>query len=290
MKMKQIRLIIAATALLGLLASCEKDFTVETGTTPVEFVYSSIDTTLNNSYIYIPVRMTENASVSSLAKFEYMGGTLVKKEDNSQAELVDGTDIIFTSKEIYVGAYDEATDSVAGYPSNNIEARVPNYLNYQSITFKLQLTGEYLGQVTEMTYTATAPTELDMTGKWTIGTAEFEISEDANGNFLVKDPFFGDTWTATRAGNSLTFNSTSGNTFNVGDPHGEVTATFCAYHIDESDGNVYLWPNEPCIWDFANTTVTVTNGVFIGFESPADGGWYSWNGSAIDAGTVGSKS
>lgn len=286
--MKKIRLIIAATALLGLLASCEKDFTVETGTTPVEFVYSSIDTTLNNSYIYIPVKATENVNVSSLAKFEYMGGTLVNKADNSQADLVDGSDIIFTSKEIYVGAYDEDTDSTLGYSSNNIEARVPNYLNYQSITFKLQLTGEYLGQVTEMTYTATAPTELDMTGTWSIGNTEFQISEDANGNFIVVDAFFGDSWTATRAGNTLTFNSTSGSTFNMGDPYGDVTATFCAYH--EQDGTMYLWPDEVCVWDFADNTVTVTNGVFIGFESPADGGWYSWSDSTIDPGTVGSKS
>ena len=288
--MKKIRLIIAATALLGLLASCEKDFTVQTGNTPVEFVYSSIDTTLNNTYIYIPVKATEISGLASKATVEYLGGTITMKEDTTQtADFVDGTDIIFTSKEIYVGAYDDETDSTLGYSYNNIEIRVPNYLNYHRITFKLRLTGEYLGNVVEMTYTATAPTEVDMSGTWNIGTASFVISVDDSGNYTVTDPFFGDTWAATRAGSVLTFSSTSGNTFNVGDPHGDVTATFCAYHTEDGGDTVYLWPDEACVWEFTDAEVTVTNGVFIGFESPADGGWYSWSGSAIAAGTVGTK-
>ena len=60
--MKQIKLIIAAAALTGLIVSCEKDFTVQTGNTPVEFVYSSIDTVLNSAMNYIPVQMTEQAT------------------------------------------------------------------------------------------------------------------------------------------------------------------------------------------------------------------------------------
>ena len=289
--MKQIKLIIAAAAMLGLIASCEKDFTVQTGDTPVEFVYSSIDTTLNNTYIFIPVRAIAENELSTFTTVEYLGGTYTLKEDPSKtAELVDGSDIIFTSKELYVGAYDEDTDSTLGYSYNNIEIRVPDYLNYQSITFKLRLTGDYLGSVTEMTYTATAPSDVDFAGTWVLGTAEFVITQNESGNYVITDPFFGDSWEGTRASNTLTLNSTSGNTFNVGDPHGDVTATFCGYHAEDGgDGTVYLWPSEPCVFDFTSTTITAVNGVFIGFESPADGGWYSWSGSAIDAGTVGSK-
>ena len=278
--MKQIKLIIAAAAMLGLIASCEKDFTVQTGDTPVEFVYSSIDTTLNNTYIFIPVRAIAENELSTFTTVEYLGGTYTLKEDPSKtAELVDGSDIIFTSKELYVGAYDEDTDSTLGYSYNNIEIRVPDYLNYQS-----------LGSVTEMTYTATAPTEIDFAGTWVLGTAEFVITQNESGNYVITDPFFGDSWEGTRASNTLTLNSTSGNTFNVGDPHGDVTATFCGYHAEDGgDGTVYLWPSEPCVFDFTSTTITAVNGVFIGFESPADGGWYSWSNSAVNAGTVGSK-
>ena len=96
--MKQIKLIIAAAAMLGLIASCEKDFTVQTGDTPVEFVYSSIDTTLNNTYIFIPVRAIAENELSTFTTVEYLGGTYTLKEDPSKtAELVDGSDIIFTS-------------------------------------------------------------------------------------------------------------------------------------------------------------------------------------------------
>ena len=289
--MKQIKLIIAATALLGLIASCEKDFTVQTGDTPVEFVYSSIDTTLNNTYIFIPVRAIAENELSTFTTVEYLGGTYTLKEDPSKtAELVDGSDIIFTSKELYVGAYDKDTDSTLGYSYNNIEIRVPDYLNYQSITFKLRLTGDYLGSVTEMTYTATAPSDVDFAGTWVLGTAEFVITQNESGNYVITDPFFGDSWEGTRSSNTLTLNSASGNTFNVGDPHGDVTATFCGYHPEDGgDGTVYLWPSEPCVFDFTSTTITTVNGVFIGFNSPADGKWYNWSGSNIDAGTVGSK-
>ena len=286
--MKQIKLIIAAAALTGLLASCEKDFTVETGNTPVEFVYSSIDTVLNSVMNYIPVQMTQQATPSSYTTFEFLGGTITMKEDSSTVEIVDGTHVIFTSKELYVGAYDPEVDTADLLPTNNIEFRIPDYLDYQEITFSLRLTGEYLGSITEMTWTATAPAEIDMTGTWNIGSAAFQISVDENGNYTIVDPFFGDSWAASRAGTVLTLNSTSGNTFNVGDPHGDVTATFCAYHEQEGgDGTIYLWPDEVCVWEFTDGTVTVTNGVFIGFESPADGGWYNWSGSNIQPGTVG---
>lgn len=288
--MKQIKLIIAAAALTGLIASCQKDFTVQTGNTPVEFVYSSIDTVLNSAMNYIPVQMTEQATPSSFTTVEFLGGTIIMKEDNSTVEIVDGTHVIFTSKELYIGAYDPEVDTADLLPTNNIEFRIPDYLNYQEVTFSLRLTGQYLGSVTEMTWKATAPADVDMTGTWVIGTAEFQISVDENGNYSVVDPFFGDTWSASRAGSVLTFNSTSGNTFNVGDPHGDVTATFCAYHPEDgTEEPTYLWPDEPCVWEFTSGTVTVTNGVFIGFESPADGKWYSWNGSSIAAGTTGNK-
>lgn len=131
---------------------------------------------------------------------------------------------------------------------------------------------------------------VDIIGEWVLGNSVFKITLDNNGYYVIEEPFFGDSWEGTRVSNTLTLNSTSGNIFNIGDPFGDVTATFCGYHPEDGgDGSYKLWPEEPCVFDFTSSTITTVNGVFIGFNNPADGEWYCWSGSAIDAGTVGSK-
>ena len=131
--MRNIKLIVAAVALLGLLSSCEKDFTVKTGNTPVEFLSSTMDVELNSVYNYIPIQMTDSSKVSSRAIVEFVGGTITMKEDGSTREVVNGTDVIFTSLDLYIGAYDPAIDTTS-FPNNSIEFRLPNYLQYQSIS------------------------------------------------------------------------------------------------------------------------------------------------------------
>lgn len=284
--MRNIKLIIAAAALTALLASCEKDFTVKTGDTPVEFLSSTMDVELNSVYNFIPIQMTANSELSSLATFELVSGTIVMKEDGSTRDVVDGTDVIFTSKEIYIGKYDPQVDTTS-LPNNNIEFRIPKYLEYQSISLTLRLTGENLGSITELVWTASAPAEASMAGSWAFGNMILTITEDEDGNFGVQSPFInGYTWSATRANNQLTL-SLEGPDVDMRE-QGVCTVIFCAYH-EHTDGNTYLWPDEACILEFSEdgTTVTATNGIFHGFQSGSS--WYNWPGSVVAAGTVGTR-
>lgn len=298
-------------AAVGSLFSCTKrDFTVETGNTPVQFTESTMTVDLTQEYNYIPVEMLEQALVSSYTTFEFVGGsytTYATEESESQTfELKNGSDIIFTAMELYVGAFDPEADvdPVTGtnvdtlgnpvLPSNNIEFRLPNYNNYQSVTVNLKLTGAYLGQNTTVEWTGVGRERpvggIDIVGNWSFdGTYKFAIAAgEEEDHYTITDPFFGDTWAAVLENDlTLTLSATMGATFNVGDPHGDVTATFCAYH--EQDGNMYLWPDEPCVFECTSESIMTVNGVFIGFESPADGGWYSWQGSAIDPESVATR-
>ncbi len=283
--MRNIKLIVAAVALLGLLSSCEKDFTVKTGNTPVEFLSSTMDVELNSVYNYIPSQMTDSSKVSSRAIVEFVGGTITMKEDGSTREVVNGTDVIFTSLDLYIGAYDPAIDTTS-FPNNSIEFRLPNYLQYQSISFTLRLTGEYLGSITEMTWTATAPEELSMAGNWAFGTTVFTVVENEDGTFGLNSPFInGYTWPATRANNQLTI-ALDGPDVDMGE-QGVCEVIFCAYHV-HTDGNTYLWPDEAVILEFnEDGTVVATNGIFHGFQSGES--WYNWTGSVIDEGSVGTR-
>ena len=293
--MKNIKVLLLAAAVLLSFSSCTKrDFTVETGNTPVEFTASTMDVVLNSNYNYIPIQMTAQGNLSSLATFELVEGTIVMKEDGSTVPVEDGVNVIFTSKEIYVGAYDADADGTDGLPSNNIEFSIPAYLDYQSVTLVLRLTGENLGSVTELTWTATAPTGATMAGNYAFGDEIITVVEDANGNFGIQTRIFGAnaTYSATKTEgeNELTI-TIVGIGANV-EGHGEVSAIMCGYHTDPNDPNnpnVYLWPNEPCVLEFSDdfSTVTSVNGIFHGFQSQTDGGWYNW--FTISAGAVGTR-
>lgn len=130
----------------------------------------------------------------------------------------------------------------------------------------------------------------DIVGTWYFdGGAEFSIAEGSEaGKYIVSDIFFGQDWTATRDGNTLTLDAYAGSPVNVGDPHGTVTPTFCAYHIDYN-GELYLWADEVCKFEFTDETMTAVNGVFIGFQSPVDEAWYNWTGSVIEPGVQGTR-
>ena len=284
--MKNIKVLLLAAAVLLSFSSCTKrNFTVETGNTPVEFTASTMDVVLNSNYNYIPIQMTAQGNLSSLATFELVEGTIVMKEDGSTVPVEDGVNVIFTSKEIYVGAYDADADGADGLPSNNIEFSIPAYLDYQSVSFKLRLTGEYLGENVELVWTAKAPTEIDITGNWNIGGSTFVITLDENNEYHVQDPFTGFQWAGVRTGNSFTVSLPSQwPQADVGAPHGVVEVYFIGY----PDGKLYL--DVASEWSFAdNGTVTLTNGLAIGFVSPVDGYFYNWTGSIINQGTVGTK-
>lgn len=142
------------------------------------------------------------------------------------------------------------------------------------------------------------PDNLDITGVYNIGGSDlnYEITyDDATGNYLVWTPYItgdGAYITATREDNTLVIGLEGIPEVNVGDPHGTVTVIMCAYHTDPdnaSDDTTYLWPEEACVWEFTKSDVTLTNGMFFGFQSPADQKWYNWQGSVQDPGTVGEK-
>lgn len=142
------------------------------------------------------------------------------------------------------------------------------------------------------------PDDLDITGVYNIGGSDlnYEITYDeATGDYLVWTPYItgeGAYITATREGNTLVIGLEGIPEVNVGDPHGSVTVIMCAYHTDPEDpssSTVYLWPDESCVWEFTKDDVTLTNGMFLGFQSPDDQKWYNWQGSVQPEGTVGEK-
>ena len=70
-------------------------------------------------------------------------------------------------------------------------------------------------------------------------------------------------------------------------PYGVVDLILCSFYYEGEQG--YLDPNTASVWEFSEDglTVTLTNGVFIGFA--ADGGYYNFVGSVHDTGTVGNR-
>lgn len=274
--MKNIRYFFAAAAFIGLLASCsEKDFTPATGNTPVELTVA--DTIpLITEYITIPVQQTAESQTATKAGIEILSCTALNTNGET-ITLAPDTGIIVTSSEIYVLP---ASEGESGF-----EIRIPGFSAYQSIDLSVRLIGDNLGTVTEKTIVAMAPTEIDMTGNWNINGSIFTITMDENGNYTVIDPFTGFGWAAVRDQNTLTISLPSEwPQENVGDPHGVVSIYFIGY----PDGKLYL--DVASAWDFtSSSTLTLTNGLAIGFVSPVDGYFYNWTGSIIEQGTVGRK-
>jgi len=295
--MRTFKIFLTVAAAGALLTSCyERQFTPELGNTPVEFVSSTIDTTLNSSTIRVPVRMTEQSSTGAEATLIFNGGTVTLKEGttrdvveftNDQTGYENGGDILITSYHLYIGAYDEEEDGADGLPTNSFEILVPDYLSYESITLNFELQADNLGSNTTLTYTATAPTEADFTGNWNIDGTQYQITVDETGTvYSLYTPFAEDPFTGSRSGNTLTLN-TSGPSVDTGEQFGVVDLILCSFHYEGDQG--YLDPNTASVWEFSEDgqSVTLTNGVFIGFA--ANGGYYNWDGSVHDTGTVGNR-
>lgn len=295
--MRTFKIFLTVAAAGALLTSCyERQFTPELGNTPVEFVSSTIDTTLNSSTIRVPVRMTEQSSTGAEATLIFNGGTVTLKDGttrdveeftNDQTGYENGGDILITSYHLYIGAYDEEEDGADGLPTNSFEILVPDYLSYESITLNFELQADNLGSNTTLTYTATAPTEADFTGNWSIDGTQYQITVDETGTvYSLYTPFAEDPFTGSRSGNTLTLN-TSGPSVDTGEQFGVVDLILCSFYYEGEQG--YLDPNTASVWEFSEDglTVTLTNGVFIGFA--ADGGYYNFDGSVHDTGTVGNR-
>ena len=104
-------------------------------------------------------------------------------------------------------------------------------------------------------------------GNWSIDGTQYQITVDETGTVY-----------------SL---NTSGPSTDVGAPYGVVDLILCSFYYEGEQG--YLDPNTASVWEFSEDglTVTLTNGVFIGFA--ADGGYYNFDGSVHDTGTVGNR-
>lgn len=296
--MRNLKILLTVAAAGVLFTSCyERQFTPTLGSTPVEFVSSTIDTTLNSSTIRIPVHMTEQSGTGAKATLVFTGGTVTMKSDGSTRKVVEftndqtgyenGGDILITSYDLYIGPYDEDEDGADGLPTNSFEILVPDYLSYESITLNFELQADNLGSNTTLTYTATAPTEADFTGNWNIDGTQYQITVDETGTvYSLYTPFAEDPFTGSRSGNTLTLN-TSGPSVDTGEQFGVVDLILCSFHYEGDQG--YLDPNTASVWEFSEDgqSVTLTNGVFIGFA--ANGGYYNWDGSVHDTGTVGNR-
>ena len=99
--MKNIKILIVAAAALFALSSCyeKREFTPETGSTPVEFVSTTVP--LQSEYTDIPVHQLAESSNYSEVTLEVLSCTAVHLSGETLT-LEDGTDFIFTSKELYV--------------------------------------------------------------------------------------------------------------------------------------------------------------------------------------------
>ena len=124
-------------------------------------------------------------------------------------------------------------------------------------------------------------------GNWNIDGTQYRITVDETGTvYSLYTPFAEDPFTGSRSGNTLTLN-TSGPSVDTGEQFGVVDLILCSFHYEGDQG--YLDPNTASVWEFSEDgqSVTLTNGVFIGFA--ANGGYYNWDGSVHDTGTVGNR-
>lgn len=269
--MKYIKIAFALAALIGFFSSCtEKNFDPEYGNTPVEFDTTRLEIDFVGSNYGIPIRMTEQSPKASKAIVEIVSGTITLP-DSTKKEVDFSSDVLITSLDLNIGAYDPEVDG-EGLPTNNLEVVIPNYRQYQSVSLTLKLVGENVGPNSEMTWIVKRPPLVDVTGIFAFGEDGCTIIEE-NGEYWVAF-FDGDPkqFPATRTDNTLTIDNTAVHKVNAGGPYGIVDVR-CVYFSGSS-----LDPNKPTVWNFSRDGNTIThNGWFLGFNTAGT----SWAGYAM---------
>ena len=298
--MKQLKIFLTVAAAGALLVSCdERQFTPVLGDTTVEFVNPNQTIQLTSEYINIPIQMTEQSSTGAKAVVEFTGGTItpvdgtprdVVEFTNDQTGYENGGDIIITSKEIYIGAYDVDEDDADVLPFSNMEIRVPDYRNIQTLVLNFEIVSDNAGDNRTVVLTAEKPTELAITGTWTIAGTSFTISQDDSG-YQFTYSFEGTplTFGAVRDGNNLTIDTDGprleGISIEQGGPTYDVDIVCWVF-----DGEMISASN--VVLSFTDDqNMTVTNGMFMGFLDPEDpsSGMYYQLFTPIAAGTAGTK-
>lgn len=298
--MRTLKIFFIAAAAAMLLTSCYKrQFEPTFGNTTVEFVSPNQEIFFSGEYINIPIRMTEQTSTGAQAVVKFIGGTAVMLDGtsheaveftNDQAGYEKGGDFIITSNTVNIGAYDEEVDG-DGLPSNNLEIRVPDYRNMQTLTLSFEIVSGNAGPNSTTTVVVSQPTEVLIDGTWTIAGNAFTISQTDNGyeftyNFQGVPLTFG----AERDGNNLTIDTAGPRLEDLvieqGGPAYDVDIICWVFNGESiSQSNVVL-----SFTDAEN--LTVTNGMFMGFADPREDpstGQYLGLIDPIAAGTPGTK-
>ena len=270
--MKNIKVLLLAAAVLLSFSSCTKrDFTVETGNTPVEFAATTI--TLNAEYIYIPVRQLAPSDVYTPVTLEIVSCSALHL-DGSSLTLENDSDIILTSSELNVAPLGEEGDGESSF-----EVRLPGYADYQNVAISVKLTGPDTN--IETTVTLQGVTRYNMSGLWSIdnyGQVLIEEDEEDYTKFYVSFPLpTGQIFTfpATRSVNTLAM-----------DPNYTIPADGFEFFICYADGSS-LSPGSPAEFEFADDNTFASSGFFIGIES--GGSYYlgtnTTSGAICGAGT-----
>lgn len=268
--MKNIKILLITAAALFALSSCyeKREFTPETGNTPVDFVTTTIS--LTSEYSYIPVHQLADASNHTKVTIEVLGCTATHL-DGSTLTLVDGSDIIFTSKELYVAPLGEEGDGESSF-----EVRLPGYADYQDVAISVKLTGPDTN--IETTVTLQGVTRYNMSGYWNLDTwGTLFITEDENDytKFYVTLLSANDVreFPAVRSVNTLTIDQTA--TFNYGG---------FDYFVCLSEAAGSLTPSSPAEFTFSSDNAFTTTGIFIGYNSGGYRGYVlgAGNGTRIE--------
>lgn len=172
--MKYIKISLAVAALLTLFVSCTKrTFEPVLGDTKVQFVNPTMELSLTGQYHFVPIQMVEQSTTSALATV-VLKSAVATLPDGTTREIVErektdtvAAEIIFTSKEVYIGPYDSTTDGT-GLPYNNLEFRLPYYRDYQSVTLEFELVGNNLAENTSCVYTASKPAGVVIEGSYSL--------------------------------------------------------------------------------------------------------------------------
>lgn len=157
-----------AAAVAAMTEACniyERDFSVETGTTPVEFV-NAVDTiSLASEYINIPIRLTQKSSEPSKAIVALTAGEAVMP-DGSRIAIQENNQIVITSNEIFVGPWTDEDGRES--PVSYVEVKVPDYREYLSLSLSFAIKGEYQGANVQASIVALRPERVQITGQYMV--------------------------------------------------------------------------------------------------------------------------
>lgn len=262
--MKNIKVLLVLAAVLFAFSSCtERDFSVETGDTPVEFVTDTV--TMNGEYMYIPVHQLAASETYTQVTLEVLSCSGVHLSGDVLT-LENDTDVIVTSNQINVAPLGEEGDGECSF-----EVRVPNYANLQKVELNVRLTGPSTN--IETTIVLQGVERYNMSGLWNLDTwGTVYVTEDENDYNLFYVTFLSNTdmreFPATRAVNTLSIDPNAIYNADLGNGEGVQD-----YFVCLSTGPGTLTPGSPAIFTYTDDNTFTTTGIFIGYNNGGYRGW-----------------